>query len=384
MKDKLSTKLSILSISIFLMSHLAIAPAIPKLFELYHGQNPHIGLASVESLVTIPAMMITIFVILSNLVVAKIGKKKTIQLGLIFILISGLVSFITTNFTIVLICRLLLGIGIGLYNALSISIISDYYEGETRANMIGFRTATLNIGKALTTFIVGLALLIGVNYTYLVYLLVIPVYFFFTKIVPESDKEILPLKSATVFDKKAILLMLVTFFVGISYIGATIKLPTLLVSHYGYSSFFASNLLSLLAFSGIFVGLVFGQLTKVLSEKTMLVMILLMGIGNFILTLSNHKFVFFLAAFLIGASFVGTMSSVFNYIAKYYSREHINFVTSLAITAGNIGVILTPVILTKLPAAFHMEAFITPFYITSALMFITSLVYLALPKNKKL
>lgn len=381
MKDKLSTKLSILSISIFLMSHLAIAPAIPKLFQLYHGQNPHIGLASVESLVTIPAMMITIFVILSNLVVAKIGKKKTIQLGLIFILISGLVSFITTNFTIVLICRLLLGIGIGLYNALSISIISDYYEGETRANMIGFRTATLNIGKALTTFIVGLALLIGVNYTYLVYLLVIPVYFFFTKIVPESDKEILPLKSATVFDKKAILLMLVTFFVGISYIGATIKLPTLLVSHYGYSSFFASNLLSLLAFSGIFVGLVFGQLTKVLSEKTMLVMILLMGIGNFILTLSNHKFVFFLAAFLIGASFVGTMSSVFNYIAKYYSREHINFVTSLAITAGNIGVILTPVILTKLPAAFHMEAFITPFYITSALMFITSLVYLALPKK---
>lgn len=381
MKDKLSTKLSILSISIFLMSHLAIAPAIPKLFQLYHGQNPHIGLASVESLVTIPAMMITIFVILSNLVVAKIGKKKTIKLGLIFILISGLVSFITTNFTIVLICRLLLGIGIGLYNALSISIISDYYEGETRANMIGFRTATLNIGKALTTFIVGLALLIGVNYTYLVYLLVIPVYFFFTKIVPESDKEILPLKSATVFDKKAILLMLVTFFVGISYIGATIKLPTLLVSHYGYSSFFASNLLSLLAFSGIFVGLVFGQLTKVLSEKTMLVMILLMGIGNFILTLSNHKFVFFLAAFLIGASFVGTMSSVFNYIAKYYSREHINFVTSLAITAGNIGVILTPVILTKLPAAFHMEAFITPFYITSALMFITSLVYLALPKK---
>ncbi|MFW3589797.1 MFS transporter, partial [Vagococcus fluvialis] len=119
----------------------------------------------------------------------------------------------------------------------------------------------------------------------------------------------------------------------------------------------------------------------VLSEKTMLVMILLMGIGNFILTLSNHKFVFFLAAFLIGASFVGTMSSVFNYIAKYYSREHINFVTSLAITAGNIGVILTPVILTKLPAAFHMEAFITPFYITSALMFITSLVYLALPKK---
>ncbi|KHD45182.1 MFS transporter [Streptococcus hongkongensis] len=381
MKDKLSTKLAILSISIFLMSHLAIAPAIPKLFELYHGENPSIGLASVESLVTIPAMMITIFVILSNFVVAKIGKKKTIQLGLILILVSGLVSFMTKNFTIVLICRLILGIGIGLYNALSISILSDYYEGETRANMIGFRTATLNIGKALTTFVVGLALLIGVNYTYLVYLLVIPVYFFFTKFVPKSDKEIVQIKSASIFDKKAALLMLVTFFIGISYIGATIKIPTLLVNHFGYSSFFASNLLTLLAFSGIFVGLIFGQLTKVLAEKTMLIMVILMGLGNFMMTLSNSKILFFLAAFLIGASFVGTMSSVFNYIAKYYDRQHINFVTSLAITAGNIGVILTPLILTKLPAALHLELFITPFYIASVLMAVTCLVYLALPKK---
>lgn len=78
------------------MSHLAIAPAIPKLYALYHGQNPHIGLASVESLVTIPAMMITIFVMLSHLVVATLGKK-TIQLGLVLILISGLVSFSPSN-----------------------------------------------------------------------------------------------------------------------------------------------------------------------------------------------------------------------------------------------------------------------------------------------
>lgn len=94
MKNTLSRKLAILSISIFLMSHLAIAPAIPKLYELYHGSNPNLGLASVESLVTIPAMMITLFVILSNFVVAKLGKKKTIQIGLILILFSGIVSFL--------------------------------------------------------------------------------------------------------------------------------------------------------------------------------------------------------------------------------------------------------------------------------------------------
>lgn len=76
MNNPIVKKLSLLSISLFLMSHLAIAPAIPKLFKYYHTHNPHIGLASVESLVTLPAMMITLFVIISNLVVAKLGQKK--------------------------------------------------------------------------------------------------------------------------------------------------------------------------------------------------------------------------------------------------------------------------------------------------------------------
>ncbi|VTS20460.1 major facilitator superfamily protein [Streptococcus porcinus] len=381
MPKKLSTKWAILSISLFLMSHLAIAPAIPKLYQLYHQSNPHIGLASVETLVTIPAMMITIFVILSNFVVAKIGKKNTIKLGLILILLSGLGSFLTRQFVIVLICRLLLGIGIGLYNSLSISIISDFYEGDERANMIGFRTATLNIGKALTTFIVGLALLIGVNYTYLIYLLVIPVYFFFNAKVPELENELVSVRAARLFNRQIAVLMLITFLVGIAYIGATVKIPTLLVTKYHYSSFFASNMLTLLAFSGIFSGFLFGQLAKVLQEKTLLVMLSMMAAGNLIFTFGNLPILFFIAAFLIGASFVGTMSSVFYFIAKHFGKEHNHFITSLAITAGNIGVILTPIILTKLPSALHLEAFVTPFAISVGLMVVSLLLYPLLKKD---
>ncbi|MFL4359296.1 MFS transporter [Streptococcus uberis] len=381
MNNPIVKKLSLLSISLFLMSHLAIAPAIPKLFKYYHTHNPHIGLASVESLVTLPAMMITLFVIVSNLVVAKLGQKKTVQLGLILILLSALVSFFAKSFPLAMIGRLILGIGIGLYNSLSISIISDYYEGEERASMIGFRTATLNIGKALTTFMVGLALMIGVNYTYLVYLLVIPVFFLFTRFIPSKDHDVLPIKSASIFNKSVLLLMLITFFVGISYIGATIKIPTLLVNKYGYSSFFASNVLTILAFSGIFIGLIFGQLTKIFKVKTMLLMILLMGLGNLLFTFSNHTVIFYIAAILIGSSFVGTMSSVFYYIANHFEKEHNHFVTSLAITAGNIGVIMTPLVLTKLPAQFRLESFVTPFYITAILMVIAIVVYALLEKD---
>ncbi|OFK37869.1 MULTISPECIES: MFS transporter [unclassified Streptococcus] len=385
MNSKLSLKLTILSISIFLMSHLAIAPAIPKLYAFYHTQNPHIGLASVESLVTIPAMMITIFVILSNFVVTKLGKKNTVLLGLCLILISGFISFFTSNFSLAMASRLLLGIGIGLYNSLSISIITDLYEADERASMIGLRTASLNIGKALTTFIVGLVLAIGVNYIYLVYLLVIPVFFFFFfwKNVPEVENQTHTLKASTTFDTKAALLMFITFLVGIAYIGATVKIPTLLVTKYHYATSFSSNMLTLLAFSGILVGSIFGKLVKVFQEKTLLIMILAMGIGNVLFALANNQIIFIVASILIGASFVGTMSSVFFYISKNYAKEHNNFITSLALTAGNIGVILTPLILTKLPSQLHLEPFMTPFLITSGLMVINVFVYLVLMSKNK-
>ncbi|HGA2716106.1 TPA: MFS transporter [Streptococcus agalactiae] len=383
MNSKLSLKLTILSISIFLVSHLAIAPAIPKLYAFYHTQNPHIGLASVESLVTIPAMMITIFVILSNFVVTKLGKKNTVLLGLCLILISGFISFFTSNFSLAMASRLLLGIGIGLYNSLSISIITDLYEADERASMIGLRTASLNIGKALTTFIVGLVLAIGVNYIYLVYLLVIPVFFFFWKNVPEVENQTHTLKASTTFDTKAALLMFITFLVGIAYIGATVKIPTLLVTKYHYATSFSSNMLTLLAFSGILVGSIFGKLVKVFQEKTLLIMILAMGIGNVLFALANNQIIFIVASILIGASFVGTMSSVFFYISKNYAKEHNNFITSLALTAGNIGVILTPLILTKLPSQLHLEPFMTPFLITSGLMVINVFVYLVLMSKNK-
>ena len=98
MKVSTISKFSLVSISTLLMSHLAISPVLPKLYEYYHGMNPELGLASVESLATIPAMMITIFVLLSNLVMNKIGKKNTVLLGIGLIIIFGPLPAFITNF----------------------------------------------------------------------------------------------------------------------------------------------------------------------------------------------------------------------------------------------------------------------------------------------
>ena len=43
MKISSISKFSLVSISTLLMSHLAISPVLPKLYEYYHGMNPELG-----------------------------------------------------------------------------------------------------------------------------------------------------------------------------------------------------------------------------------------------------------------------------------------------------------------------------------------------------
>ena len=382
MKSNSFAKFSLLSISILLMSHLAISPVIPNLYSFYHGSNPNIGLASVESLATIPAMMITIFVLLSNGVIKFIGKKNTVLLGLILIFIFGIVPTFTTNFKVVLISRLLLGAGIGLFNSLSISMISDFFDEEHRGTMIGLRTAFLNIGKALTTFISGYLLIYGIQYTFLVYALALPIFIIFLLFVPNAE-NVNNKKVSIKFHKETILLTLLTFLVGISYMGATIKIPTLLAEKYHYQPDVARNLLTILALSGILSGVIFGILVKRFKNLTLPIMLSFMTVGSILFTLTNNIVIFYVAAIFIGISFVGTMSFNFFYISKELENKFINFATSVILVGGNIGVILTPVVLTKIPEALNLEKYTTPFFITTALMLVSTLVSYTVLRNKK-
>lgn len=382
MKLNSFAKFSLLSISILLMSHLAISPVIPNLYNFYHTSNPNIGLASVESLATIPAMMITIFVLLSNGVIKFIGKKNTVLLGLLLIFIFGIVPAFTTNFKVVLISRLFLGAGIGLFNSLSISMISDFFDEEHRGTMIGLRTAFLNIGKALTTFISGYLLIYGIQYTFLVYALALPIFIIFLLFVPNSE-NVNNKKVSIKFHKETIVLTLLTFLVGISYMGATIKIPTLLAEKYHYQPDVARNLLTILALSGILSGVIFGILVKRFKNLTLPIMLSFMTIGSVLFALTNNIVIFYIAAIFIGISFVGTMSFNFFYISNKLENKFINFATSVILVGGNIGVILTPVVLTKIPEALQLEKYTTPFFITTALMLISTLVSYAVLRNKK-
>ena len=155
-KNSLVTKLAFLSVSFMVTSAFyAIQGSLPQL-------KAALGISQTQSdyLVTTPSFAVMIFVVLSPLLQQwfNISDKKIIMAGVTIVGLAGIVPMFANDYTAILISRLVLGAGFGLYNSQAISMISVRYEGTTRAQMLGWRAAAEQIGQACTLAIAGLIL----------------------------------------------------------------------------------------------------------------------------------------------------------------------------------------------------------------------------------
>jgi len=77
-------------------------------------------------------------------------------------------------------------------------------------------------------------------------------------------------------------LTLLTFLVGVSYMGLTIKIPSLILTHYQLEVALSRNLLTILALSGTIAGFIFGMLLKKVGDLTLPMMLFSMAMGSLI------------------------------------------------------------------------------------------------------
>ncbi|OQJ72220.1 MFS transporter [Leuconostoc pseudomesenteroides] len=189
-QDSLLTKIAFLGISFVLTSAYAINGALPQMTEALH-----ISSTEAQVLATTPSITVTVFVLLSSFIAAKLGDKNTIILGVTLVGLAGIVPMFTDSYAIILVSRTVLGAGLGIFNSLAVSMIAVMYNGKTRAAMLGYRAAAEQVGQAVLTLLAGLLLAFGWRATFLVYLIAFPILFLFIKRVPDTS-EMTPLQSS--------------------------------------------------------------------------------------------------------------------------------------------------------------------------------------------
>lgn len=176
--------LALLSLNILEQSAGVISATIPLMAKTFNGYS----IVQVEMATTIVSIFVIVFVMASGVISNWIGQKQTAVLGLLVAAVSSVIPVFLSNFHVVIISRAIFGVGIGLANPLAISLIGEFFSGDTLANLMGWRSAVAGLGQSLMTFCAGYLLTINWHVAYTVYFLFIPALIFFVFFVPEPEK----------------------------------------------------------------------------------------------------------------------------------------------------------------------------------------------------
>ncbi|MEX0381070.1 MFS transporter [Leuconostoc sp. MS02] len=353
-QDKWITKIAFLGVSFMLTSAYAINGAMPQMTKALG-----VSATQVQALATTPSIVVTVFVLLSSFISAKLGDKRTIMLGMLLVGFAGIVPFFVTSYPVILVSRMVLGAGFGIFNSLAVSMIAVMYQGQTRATMLGWRAAVEQIGQAVLTFIAGLLLNFGWQTTFLVYLLAFPILYLFYIRVPDTTEMLAADQKkdkATQIQKHAPqdisplvwVLTLFAAFIVIDYMAIQLSFP-FMAQNLGVSGLLVSTILSLMLVAAMVGGLVYGGMQKLFGRFTLQIGLLLMVLSNALVAFSNGNFVMLtIGVLLIGFPMQLISPFIFSQLPNLAPLKKQPFVTSIVLIGFNVGVFVEPFVLSLL------------------------------------
>ncbi|RMC48154.1 MFS transporter [Lactobacillus sp. ESL0225] len=341
-------KIALLSISLLLM----IAPQISPVLPLMYSSFPTISRAGVETLSTIPNIGIVIGLMLSPFLIRLVGSKPTIISGLLIILLAGTYPIYSTNYYMILISRFLLGLGIGLFNSLAVSLLAKFYQGNELSTMLGFQNSMGSIGAALFSFCVGCLAGQGWHTTFLIYLAALPILVLFSWLVPlprEQNQIAASQNQMTKNDNRlniqVIKIALLMFFMYIFFMPMTFKLPQLAISQKIADVSQVAFVSSMITLIGIPVGLAYGYLKKKLQDLILPIGLFLQVVGLLAIAVSANLLMLIFAAIVLGTGFGLSVPYIFNWLGNVAPKNSINFATTITLILVNIGCAVSPTII---------------------------------------
>lgn len=130
---------------------------------------PDVPQVTLQCFVTYPTLMVMLFTLVGGVLTTVLGTKFVLLMGLVIFTVSGMLPMILNDFSAMLISRLCLGAGLGMVSPLAVSLITDFYEGEERAAMLGQQFAIGNMGQTASMLIVGCLAMVSWRQTFWVY-----------------------------------------------------------------------------------------------------------------------------------------------------------------------------------------------------------------------
>lgn len=296
------TTASILSISLVGGVSTLITGILPQL----EREFATVPTTMVEWLVTAANISALVTLLANPYLTRRWGIKKVVVTGLWLAALTGVIPLFTHVYWLVLLSRLALGLGIGLFSPHAIGLIAHTYHGELRARLLGYQTGLGALGNALFLALAGLVVTFSWRNVFLLYLLLGGVALLASAGLPASEAAVpadqLAVKKLPVSRWLLVALAFVTYLL---IWGVQLKLPRLFLDRAFGSAELANWTLSAMNMGGLLAGLTFGRVHRHLHQYTLtlgyagaaLAVVLLLTTANTLVAVGSAVFFNFIYSY---------------------------------------------------------------------------------------
>ncbi|MCO0832302.1 MFS transporter [Fructobacillus sp. W13] len=336
----------ILAVSLVITSGMAISPALPAMQKAFAGY-PSTLVNMVATIQQVPAFIVLIF---SSKLAARYGIKKIVSIGMLLMGFSGIAPAILSNIWLVLLCRIIFGIGIGMTNSLAFTLINMYYEGDDQAQMLGERSAFEPVGICIINLLAGFLVNISWQASFLAYGFILLVFLGFYKVVPEYH---MPKKEQKKAGKAKLSWPIIwsAVFCGSLTIGMAIVnvlTPSVVVANHMGNGTTASFIITAYTLASMLMGFLFGSFFKALRRYVLLAGLACMVVGTLMMNYATNIGILVVAVAIIGFAYPLAGTYVFNTIDNRIPKEADGLANSILLIGCNVGTAFAPAIVSFL------------------------------------
>jgi MFS family permease len=334
-------KPAILSVSLLnIMTNSAIAPML----ELISRSFPESGPTLIRQIVTIPSLVIILFSIISGQLEKMISKKAILAIGLSIYLGSAFFSIYSSSIMELIIFRALTGAGAGLFIPLSNSLITDFYKGKERAEMVGYSTFASYSGAALAPLLASWIARDRWQNAFYIYLIAIIVFIVTMLYIPnQSRRKDFSKPSGSKNITASVLLMAFTGCIAyiIIYL-IPIDVSFLISKLEGSNPTHASVLHAIEIIAAALAGVVFSHFSRKIANKAFPLGFGLMALGFFILFVGTTFLSLLIGMIIVGLG-IGTLRPlILNITSQVSPPESTTTSFALVNSSFSLGQFISP------------------------------------------
>jgi MFS family permease len=341
-QSKERVKLAIYSFSILMMGVIAIAGGMGVIAQHFPGKD-------INALIALPSIPIIIVTIVAGKLQEYVPIKVLVVIGILCFIVGGILPAFMNDFSVILVMRVIFGVGVGLAQTLSSALVGMHFEGAERQKVMGLQTSAQMIGAAVMMFASGyLARFGGWNGTFYVHILGVLSLIVVLLFLP-MDKPLSKQKDGAPAEKVRLTgaaigwaLTLTIFFFGGMILAQFLALY--MAEHNIGDAGVAGWGTMIFAIGGFLMGLMYGKLNSAAKNATLSIG-LFVGVAAYLLVgFSGNVAVTIIGSFLYGACVSIVMASVMTATAMSVAPIAIPLAIALTTCGQNIGSYICPYI----------------------------------------